>query len=105
MFLCSLAVFEVGSLVCATSSSSAVLIAGRAVAGVGAAGLMSGTIALFAAALPKENLPLYVGWMGVVYGLAAVVGPVVGGVFAGSYLTWRWWVVPLVDNRGSETDE
>lgn len=53
---------------------------------------MSGTIALFAIALPAGRLPLYIGAVGIVYGLASVFGPVVGGLITNSYLTWRWLV-------------
>ncbi|KAK2028471.1 major facilitator superfamily transporter [Colletotrichum zoysiae] len=90
VFLASLAVFEIGSLVCAASPSSAAFIAGRAVAGLGASGLQSGCLVLISAALPAKKLPTYVGAIGMVYGVAAVLGPVVGGLITNSYLTWRW---------------
>ncbi|KAK2616555.1 hypothetical protein QQS21_000598 [Conoideocrella luteorostrata] len=90
IYLASLAIFEIGSVLCAASPSSTVFILGRAVAGFGGSGLMSGTIAIFANALPSDGLPLYLGAVGVVYGLAAVLGPVVGGLITNSHLTWRW---------------
>ncbi|POR36837.1 Uncharacterized protein TPAR_02955 [Tolypocladium paradoxum] len=90
VYLASLATFELGSLLCALSPSSTAFIAGRAMSGCGGAGLMSGTIALFAAALPAKRLPFYIGAVGIVYGLASVLGPVVGGLITNSYLTWRW---------------
>ncbi|GKT44705.1 efflux pump roqT [Colletotrichum spaethianum] len=90
VFLISLAIFEIGSLICAVSPSSAVFIAGRAIAGLGASGLQSGCLVLISAALPAKKLPMYVGAIGMVYGVAAVLGPVVGGVITNSYLTWRW---------------
>ncbi|KAK1981584.1 major facilitator superfamily transporter [Colletotrichum cereale] len=90
VFLVSLAVFEIGSLVCAVSPSSTVFIAGRAVAGLGASGLQSGCLVLISATLPAKKLPTYVGAIGMVYGVAAVLGPVVGGVITNSRLTWRW---------------
>ena len=90
VYLASLATFELGSLLCALSPSSTAFIVGRAIAGCGGSGLMSGTIALFAAALPAKRLPFYIGAVGVVYGLASVLGPVVGGVITNSHLTWRW---------------
>lgn len=65
------------------------LVFGRALSGVGAAGLYSGVVALFALTLPAHRLPLYVGAMGTIYGIAAILGPVVGGVITNSYLTWR----------------
>jgi len=42
VFLVALALFEIGSVVCAAAPSSAVLIAGRAIAGVGSAGILTG---------------------------------------------------------------
>lgn len=90
VYLASLVTFELGSLLCALSPSSTAFIVGRAIAGCGGSGLMSGTIALFAAALPAKRLPFYIGAVGVVYGLASVLGPVVGGLITNSYLTWRW---------------
>ncbi|KYK54409.1 major facilitator superfamily transporter [Drechmeria coniospora] len=90
IYLASLAVFETGSLICAVSKSSTAFIVGRSISGLGGSGLMSGTIALFASALPSSRLPLYLGSVGVVYGLASVLGPVVGGLITNSHLTWRW---------------
>ncbi|KAF4776913.1 major facilitator superfamily transporter [Colletotrichum scovillei] len=90
IFVISLVIFEIGSLICAVSPSSAVFIVGRAVAGLGASGLQSGCLVLISAALPAKHLPTYVGAIGMVYGVAAVLGPVVGGVITNSYLTWRW---------------
>ncbi|KAF9876380.1 major facilitator superfamily transporter [Colletotrichum karsti] len=90
VFLASLLIFEVGSLVCAVSPSSSVFIVGRAIAGLGASGLQSGSLVLISAALPAKKLPLYLGAIGMVYGVAAVLGPVVGGIITNSHLTWRW---------------
>ena len=52
-----LGVFEVGSLICATSPSSVVLIVGRAVAGLGAAGLFSGALVIIAHTIPLRLRP------------------------------------------------
>ncbi|KAK5656050.1 hypothetical protein OQA88_5189 [Cercophora sp. LCS_1] len=93
-FLASLFIFELGSLICALSPTSRTLILGRAMSGIGAAGLMSGAMALFGTVLPQDKLPLYIGAMGFVYGIASVVSPILGGVITQSYLGWRWcfWV-------------
>ncbi|KAI0127292.1 major facilitator superfamily transporter [Xylariales sp. AK1849] len=90
IFLASLAIFEIGSFICGLSPTSVVFIVGRAIAGCGGAGLQSGSLVLISATLPADKLPLYVSGIGVVYGIAAVVGPVVGGMMTNSYLTWRW---------------
>ena len=56
-FLTFLGIFEVGSLICATSPSSVVLILGRAVAGSGAAGLFSGALVIIAHTIPLRLRP------------------------------------------------
>ncbi|KAM7199143.1 major facilitator superfamily transporter [Rhypophila sp. PSN 637] len=90
VFLISLLLFELGSVLCAACPSSEMLILGRAIAGVGAAGVCSGVFSLFALALPARKLPTYTGAIGTVYGLSAVLGPIIGGVITNSSLTWRW---------------
>jgi MFS family permease len=47
-FLVSIIIFEIGSLICGAANSSAVLIAGRAIAGVGGAGIFSGALIIAA---------------------------------------------------------
>ncbi|KAH8901413.1 major facilitator superfamily transporter [Thozetella sp. PMI_491] len=98
VYLASVLLFEVGSLICALSHNSVTFIVGRAVAGFGASGVSSGACVIIGAALPAEKLPFYMGALGMVYGIGAVIGPVVGGVITNSYLTWRWcfWInLPL----------
>lgn len=81
VFLVALAIFEVGSLVCATAPNSTALIVGRAIAGVGAAGVLSGTFVIIAHSAPVVKRPIYTGISGMMYGLASVLGPLIGGAF------------------------
>ncbi|KAK8041186.1 major facilitator superfamily domain-containing protein [Apiospora phragmitis] len=89
VFLATVMLFEVGSAVCGAAPSSVVFIVGRAIAGVGAAGIFSGVIIIIVYAVPLHKRPLYQGLFGAVFGLASVVGPLVGGAFT-SKVSWRW---------------
>lgn len=89
VFLTALFIFEVGSLVCAMAPSSAALIVGRAVAGLGSAGIFSGALISIANIVEVERRPALFGAIGAVYGVASVVGPLMGGAFT-DHLSWRW---------------
>ncbi|KAH8640741.1 efflux pump protein [Alternaria alternata] len=57
VFLTFVLLFELGSLLCAVASSSAFLIVGRVVAGLGASGIVNGAMTMLAAAVPAEESP------------------------------------------------
>jgi hypothetical protein len=65
------------------------LIVGRAVAGLGSAGIFSGAILIVAHTVPLRQRPTYTGMIGAMYGVASVAGPLMGGAFTDK-LTWRW---------------
>ena len=95
VFLVVLIIFEVGSTICATASSSTVFIVGRAISGSGAAGILSGALAIGARLVPLMKRPLYMSIIMSMYGVAAVAGPTLGGLFTDSErLTWRFcfWI-------------
>lgn len=77
VFLACLAIFEIGSVICATAPTSSALVVGRAVAGIGGAGLFIGGTIASAEVAPLHLQPLIIGIMGGVFGVCSVVGPLV----------------------------
>ncbi|KAF6818543.1 major facilitator superfamily transporter [Colletotrichum plurivorum] len=88
-YLVAIAIFEIGSLLCALAPSSTAFIVGRAIAGIGTAGLFSGSIVILSYTMPLEKRPLAFGLIGGMWGVASVAGPLLGGVFT-EKATWRW---------------
>ncbi|KAL6789516.1 major facilitator superfamily domain-containing protein [Trichoderma sp. SZMC 28013] len=80
-FLGFFALFELGSLLCATAVNSNMFICGRAIAGAGGAGIVSGAFSIVCFIIPLVQRPLYIGGLSSVFGVATVVGPILGGAF------------------------
>ncbi|EHY54262.1 hypothetical protein HRR83_008161 [Exophiala dermatitidis] len=89
VYLGSLVVFEVGSAVCGAAPNSKALIVGRAIAGLGSAGLFQGGIIIIVFVVPLHKRPQYTGLLGLVFGVASAVGPLLGGAFSDGP-GWRW---------------
>jgi MFS family permease len=88
-YLVAIFIFELGSLICGAAPTSNALIVGRAVAGLGCAGIFSGALIIVAHAVPLRQRPIYTGFIGAMYGVASVAGPLMGGAFT-DHLSWRW---------------
>jgi len=84
-----LLLFEIGSAISGAATSSNMLIIGRAIAGMGAAGLMSGTLSILAAAVNVRLRAMYTGIIMSMFGTALVIGPILGGAFT-QHVSWRW---------------
>jgi hypothetical protein len=100
-FLGAIFVFEMGSLICAVAPDSTTFVVGRAIAGVGSAGVVTGAFTMAAFAAEPKRRPALMGLVGAVYGLSSVVGPLLGGVFADK-VSWRWWYVDLSDKGSAQ---
>jgi MFS family permease len=93
-YLMGLAVFGVASLVCSAAPSMEILIAGRALQGV-AGGLLAGLgYAVINAALPRSLWTRASALVSAMWGVATVVGPAMGGLFA-QFGLWRWAFVAM----------
>ena len=89
MFLAALAIFELGSVICAAAPNSEALIVGRAIAGLGAAGIFPGSILVLVHSVPLERRAPLVGIATGMFGIASLCGPLIGGAL-GDSTTWRW---------------
>ncbi|KAI0434080.1 major facilitator superfamily domain-containing protein [Xylaria sp. FL1042] len=88
-FLISVLLFEVGSALCGAAPTSIAFILGRAISGIGGAGIFSGVAIILFHMIPLRKQPMFQGIFGAVFGIASVVGPLVGGAFT-TNVSWRW---------------
>ncbi|KAJ5741440.1 efflux pump antibiotic resistance protein [Penicillium manginii] len=89
VFLLANVISIVGSLLSGIAVTSTMLILGRAVAGLGAAGLLSGCFIILVQSTDLRRRPMFTGIMGAVEGLATLSAPILGGAIVQS-LGWRW---------------
>ncbi len=97
LFLIALSIFVFGSIIGGFADSMEWLIAARAIQGLGGGGLMILSQAIIADVIPARDRGKYMGFIGVIFGLSSVAGPLLGGLFTDT-LSWRYafWInVPL----------
>ncbi|KAF2008015.1 MFS general substrate transporter [Amniculicola lignicola CBS 123094] len=82
-------VFLAGSVVCAVSVNAGMLVAGRAVQGLGGGGVVVLVHVCVADMFSMRDRSFYLGFVGAVWAVASALGPVLGGIFA-QRLNWRW---------------
>ena len=89
VFQTAIVIFLVGSVLSGVAQNMLQLILFRAVQGLGAGGLISMAMAVIGDVVSPRQRGRYVGYMGSVFALASVAGPLLGGFFV-DQLTWRW---------------
>ncbi|WP_414640661.1 MDR family MFS transporter [Amnibacterium sp.] len=95
LYIFAITVFVLGSVLSSFSTSMLMLAAFRAVQGIGAGGLMSLPLAIMGDMLAPRERAKYQGYFLAVFGVSSVLGPLVGGLFAGAsqilFISgWRW---------------
>ncbi|MBL0002900.1 MAG: MFS transporter [Actinomycetales bacterium] len=94
-FMAAITIFIIGSAMCSFAASMYQLAAFRAVQGIGAGGLFSLALAIVGDIVPPRERAKYQGYFLAVFGTSSVLGPIIGGFFAGAdsilgITGWRW---------------
>ena len=97
LFLVAIGLFLVGSALCGTADTMTQLIVYRFIQGLGGGGLMISSQAITGDLIPPRVRGTYMAPMGAMFGIASILGPIIGGWLTDS-VSWRWtfWInLPL----------
>jgi EmrB/QacA subfamily drug resistance transporter len=89
LFQAAIGIFLVGSILSGLAQNMIQLILSRGVQGLGAGGIMIMSQAIIGDIVAPRERGRYQGYLGSVFGVSAVAGPLIGGFFT-DHLTWRW---------------
>ncbi|GAM36724.1 hypothetical protein TCE0_018f06038 [Talaromyces pinophilus] len=89
VFMTNAVLFAAGSALCGAAPNSKAFIAGRAIAGFASAAIFSGSILIVIPLVPLHKRPMFQAVNGMIFGVASVLGPLIGGGFTDG-ASWRW---------------
>jgi EmrB/QacA subfamily drug resistance transporter len=89
ILLAAVVTFLIGSVACGAAQTMDQLLAARFVQGIGGGGIGTVSMAVIADIVPARQLGRWLGYQGIAFAVASVIGPVVGGLFV-DHLNWRW---------------